>query len=668
MSDHIKSIFRDKIPPFKKWRLLPKVLNSKERVVFFVALAVFFISLIFCSVSFYLSKTEIMPAYGGSYSEGMVGYPRFLNPIYSSTSDVDRDMVTLLFSGLLNYDFTKGFVPNLMDDITEDGGVFKMKLKDDLKWSDGEKITARDVVFTVKAIQDPGYRSPLRPDWIGVEVKEISELEVEFRLERPSVAFINKLSLKLIPSHIWEDIPPQNFPLSRYNLDPVGSGPYRVKETVEDRSGNITSFILERNPYYHGKKPYIEEIKLNFFENDEEVMIAARRGDIDGFSAITPKDYREVISKTGFQAYRFQMPRYFAIFFNLDNEDIDRDMRIALDLAVNKDAVIEEALAGRGQRVYSPVLPQIYKLDIEETTEFDPEKAKDILESMGLELRDNGFRSEVIREASSFLFQEDLNAGSQGEEVRALQNCLIFLTEEDPDIFPDGNITGFYGQDTREAVNRLQEKYREEILDPGGFRRGTGMVGESTRTKLNEVCAEIPEEVIEPVFIITTVDQPLMIQTAEAIKSQWEAVGIRAEITVYDRTSLERDVIKPRNYDMLLFGKAFEAIPDLFPFWHSSQRSEFGLNLSMYENEETDSLIERLRAETDKDERALLLKEINSLIIEDVPAIFLYNPDYLYFISSRISGMSPGRIVNPSNRFSNIENWYIKTKRSIKER
>ncbi len=669
MSDHIKSIFRDKIPPFKKWRLLPRVLNNKERVIFFTALVVFFVSLILCSTSFYLSKTERIPAYGGSYSEGMVGYPRFLNPIYSSTSDVDRDMTTLLFSGLLSYDFTRGFIPNLMEDITEDGGVFKIRLKDNLKWSDGEKITARDVIFTVKAIQDPEYRSPLRPDWIGVKIKEISELEVEFQLEQPSMAFINKLSLKLIPSHIWEEIPPQNFPLSRYNLDPVGSGPYRVKETVEDRSGNITSFILERNPYYHGKKPYIEEIKLDFFENEKELMIAAKRGDIDGFSAITPKDYREVISMTGFQAYRFQMPRYFAIFFNLDNEDINRDMRFALDLAVKKNIVIENALAGRGQKVYSPVLPQIYKLDIEEINEFNPEKAEDILESMGLKLRNNGFRSKVIREAFSFSFEEDLSSSSQGEEVRALQNCLIFLTEEDPDIFPDGKVTGFYGQDTREAVNRFQEKYREEILDPGGFKRGTGMVAESTRAKLNEICTEIPEEVIEPIITITTVDQPLMIQTAEEVKNQWEAIGVRTDIAIYDRTSLERDVIKPRNYDMLLFGKAFEAIPDLFPFWHSSQKSEFGLNLSMYENEGADSLIEQLRTETNKEERSLILKEINNLIIEDVPAIFLYNPDYLYFISSRISGVSPGRIINPSNRFLNIENWYIKTKKSItKER
>ncbi len=665
MFEHIKLKLKGKIPPVRKWRFLPKVLGRRERFAFFAAFSIFVVSLLICSVSFFLSGTERVPAFGGSYSEGMVGYPRFLNPVYSSTSDVDRDIVTLLFSGLIYYDFNRGFVPNLIEDISEEDRMIHMKLREDLRWSDGEKLTAKDVVFTIKVLQDPEYRSPLRPDWIGIEVEEISEFEVGFRLEQPSVAFINKLSLKIIPKHIWEDIPPQNFSLSRYNLDPVGSGPYRIKSSTEDRGGNTVSIVLEPNPYYHGKSPYIEEISILFFGSEEDVLAAARRGDIDGFSTIAPRDYRATVTRTGFKAYRLQIPRYFALFFNLQNEEIDRDMRAALNLAIDKEAIIESVLAGRGERVDSPVLPKLYRLDIEDRSEFNPELAAEILESAGLTLNEAGFRSRIIREGMTFSFSEDLTAGSQGEEVRILQKCLIFLTDEHPDLFPDGNVTGFYGQDTREAVIRFQEAYREDVLDPSGFSRGTGMVGESTRDKLNEVCSEIPEESIEPILTITTIDQPLMIQTAEKIKEQWEVLGVRVEIETRDRTTLERDVIKPRNYDILLFGKAFEAIPDLFPFWHSSQRSEFGLNLSMYGNDEVDALIERSRIETDRNERTALLKEMSGLILDDIPAVFLYNPDYLYFVSPKVSGVKPGRIINPSDRFRGVEDWYIRTKRSI---
>ncbi len=665
MFEHIKLKLKGKVPPIKKWRFLPRVLGRKERFVFFAAFSIFIISLAVCSVSFFLSGTERVPAFGGSYSEGMVGYPRFLNPIYSSTSDVDRDIVSLLFSGLMYYDFNRGFVPNLIEDVSDEDGMLRLRLRDGLRWSDGERMTAKDVVFTIKVLQDPEYRSPLRPDWIGIEVEEISELEIGFRLEQPSVAFINKLSLKIIPKHIWEDIPPQNFALSRYNLDPVGSGPYRIKSSTEDRGGNTVSLVLEPNPYYHGKSPYIEEISILFFGSEEDVLAAGRRGEIDGFSTIAPRDYRATVARTGFKAYRLQIPRYFALFFNLENEEIDRDIRAALNLAIDKEAIIESVLAGRGERVDSPVLPKLYRLDIDDRSEFDPETAVDILESAGLTLNEAGFRSRITREGMTFSFRDDLTAGSQGDEVRTLQKCLLFLTEEHPALFPDGNVTGFYGQDTREAVIRFQEIYREDVLDPSGFSRGTGMVGESTRDKLNEVCSEIPEESIEPVFVITTIDQPLMIQTAEKVKEQWEKLGVRVEIDVRDRATLERDVIKPRNYDILLFGKAFEAIPDLFPFWHSSQRSEFGLNLSMYGNDDVDSLIERSRIEADREERATLLEEINGLILDEIPAVFLYNPDYLYFVSPKVSGVKPGRIINPSDRFRGVEDWYIRTKRSI---
>ena len=99
----------------------------------------------------------------------------------------------------------------MVDEILEDGETFRLRLKDDLKWSDGERITSDDIIFTIKTIQDPEYRSPLRPDWVGVDVEKLSDLEVIFKLEQRSAVFENKLSLKIIPSHIWKDISRKTF-------------------------------------------------------------------------------------------------------------------------------------------------------------------------------------------------------------------------------------------------------------------------------------------------------------------------------------------------------------------------------------------------------------------------------------------------------------------------
>jgi peptide/nickel transport system substrate-binding protein len=105
-------------------------------------------------------------------------------------------------------------------------------------------------------------------------------------------------------------------------------------------------------------------------------------------------------------------------------------------------------------------------------------------------------------------------------------------------------------------------------------------------------------------------------------------------------------------------------IPDPFPFWHSSQKKDPGLNLGLYENKKVDKLLEENRQNLDKEKRAELLKEFQEILIEEAPAVFLYNPDYLYFVSKEIKGIKPGIITTPSQRFSNIEQWYIKTKRA----
>jgi ABC-type transport system substrate-binding protein len=117
---------------------------------------------------------------------------------------------------------------------------------------------------------------------------------------------------------------------------------------------------------------------------------------------------------------------------------------------------------------------------------------------------------------------------------------------------------------------------------------------------------------------------------------------------------------------MILFGNAYDAIIDPFSFWHSSQVTEFGLNLAMYQNKDTDTLLEMLRIENEDDQKLVLLEKIQETILEKYPAIFLCSVDYLYFAFDGVGGIEPTTIINPSHRFSKIENWYTETKRIIK--
>jgi len=113
----------------------------------------------------------------------------------------------------------------------------------------------------------------------------------------------------------------------------------------------------------------------------------------------------------------------------------------------------------------------------------------------------------------------------------------------------------------------------------------------------------------------------------------------------------------------LLVGEVLGLIPDPFPFWHSSQKKDPGLNLADYENKDVDTLLEEARRSLSEAERKEKLERFQNLLIDDAPAVFLYTQNYLYLISKEINGFDVKRISDLSQRFSEIEEWYIKTKR-----
>ena len=156
-------------------------------------------------------------------------------------------------------------------------------------------------------------------------------------------------------------------------------------------------------------------------------------------------------------------------------------------------------------------------------------------------------------------------------------------------------------------------------------------------------------------------------RTAELLKEQWGKIGIEIEIKSYLISELDREIIGPRNFEMLLFGESLSIIPDPFPFWHSSQNEEPWLNLTGYKDDDADYLLEEARIDMDPKTRSQKLQNFQDILVKDSPCVFLFNPDYLYFVSDKIKGIEEGIIVSPSKRFNNIENWYINTKRVWKE-
>lgn len=648
-----------KFPTFLHWKQFFKILSSKEKFSFFSFILLAFVSAISLACAFYFKNTIVVPADDGSYTEGIIGQPRFLNPIYSGSNSADRDITQLLFSGLLAYDKDGNIVGNLADyKISDDGKTYEFFLKDNLHWSDGRPIIADDALYTISIIQDPAYKSTLRTQWIGVTTEKISDSSFRLKLKDPSAKFLEYCTLKILPQHIWNSIDAENFPLSEFNLHPIVSGQYMVEKILLNKDQSVSSVTLGRNAAYQGQKPHFKSIIFTFFNDYTSLAAAFKHGRVQGFVS-SPDIAGNKFS--GAVDYAYTLARYYAIFFNQEKNDAlsDAAVRKALAYAINKQEIIEKALGSKGIIVDSPVLPQIYGVDSPTANyAYDPQKAAQILDENGYKQGEGGVRSKTTSRNPAFQFAKNMTAGSTlTADIKEMQKCLK------REVMPDLEANGNFGPKTTEAVKLFQERYRAEILDPQETKEPTGDVKQATRDKLNEVCFPSGDETTALTINLTIANQEPFITVAQIIKAQWAAIGVTANIEAKDITALERDIAKPRNYQALLFGQALEMIPDPYPFWSSSQKNDPGLNLALYQNENADKLLDEIRQSNDKTIRKQKLNEFQNIVNEEVPAIFLYNPNYIYTVSQNVKDIKAGVIADPSQRFANVSDWYISTKR-----
>ena len=164
-------------------------------------------------------------------------------------------------------------------------------------------------------------------------------------------------------------------------------------------------------------------------------------------------------------------------------------------------------------------------------------------------------------------------------------------------------------------------------------------------------------------FDLYTGDTPDLKQAAEMVKSSWANLGVAVTIKIFEPSDLYQNVIRPRKYDALLFGESIGKDRDLYAFWHSSERNSPGLNVSMYTNTKADALLENIRTTSDDRIKATKYAQFEQIIRTDIPAVFLYAPDFIYVVPKSIHHMELGSITTPTDRWSSISEWYIETQK-----
>jgi len=231
----IMQLNKKKLPTWNQLKQLPKFLNRIEKLEFVLALIILLAAGGSLAWRLYAKNTNLGPAYGGTYTEGLIGSPHLINPILAST-DVDRDLVRLIFSGLMKFDDEGNIVPDLASGYTVDPTqtTYTFELRDNARWHDDNPITADDVIFTINSIKNGEYGSPFKNSLSGITVSKISDRIVQFRMDRPFSSFLSIMTIGIIPEHLWYSIPAFSASLADLNIKPTGSGPYKFKSLTRD--------------------------------------------------------------------------------------------------------------------------------------------------------------------------------------------------------------------------------------------------------------------------------------------------------------------------------------------------------------------------------------------------------------------------------------------------
>ena len=379
------------------------------------------------------------PAYGGTYVEGVAGVPQYLNPVIAAT-DVDSDIARLVFSGLTRYDQTGAIVSDLASAFhTESNGrIWTFDIREDATWQDGQPVTADDVVFTVKLLQDRGYVGPYSDAFRGVSVARVAPRTVRFTLPDVYGPFADSTTVPLLPAHILGNVPYAELPRQPFNANPIGTGPFRVAEV------DARQIVLVRNDDFYRtrparNRPYLDRVILRFYPDSTEALLALSRGEIDGVGSLSSQDAERARSLKGAVLYSLPTDNFVSLFLNVRPDRVvfrDRAVRQAIATAIDRGRVLRLAADGRGTVAdeFVPSSSWAYVKDVARYT-FSTEDAAALLDQAdwkdhdGDGIRDKGGQKlaftistsdEPARTAAATEIQRDLNAVGMMVTVKSM--------------------------------------------------------------------------------------------------------------------------------------------------------------------------------------------------------------------------------------------------------
>lgn len=610
-----------------------------ERIVLGIFAGLLIVSFLMLLRQFYVQNTTNVAVRGGTYIEGSVGEVQPINPWFITGNDVNRDIVSLIFSGLQKYDPETGTV---IDDlarlnVSRDNRVYTATLKPNLEWHDSmpehpHPVTADDVIFTFKTIQNPEFPNPiLKQNFQGIEIEKIDNQTVRFRLSKPYSFFSSNLTLGLLPAASFEGVPVKKLDQTLdFGFHPIGAGPYSfVSLQQTDLSTEVT---VKRFDRYRLPEYKIDRMVLRVFPDYSALLT-----DITNLNGVrlAPRNEKGLpILPRHFRPMSYTLPQYVALFFNLDHPIVaDRGVRLGLQLATNKQEIADSI--HETQIVDTPLM----EIDTGDWRyRFDSNAAK------GAFFESSWNVPEKIR-LQRLLEQRETNAvgplagtpriallGTGGiltitgsTKNLALPVSVNGIRVQTGTRLPDGTIktlsgswivrlkTGNGGSGTLRVGNNLVQmtNAKDDVIDTAYLERITAakifsraseeqsLLGKFVLSKTlpendpgivtvqdlylengylrRKLATDPPHTRVDDkgrklsLTILTSTVPASYKDVAAVLKKQWEDVGVNVTVDIPESKKEFEEKLLGRNYDILLFGQALFDNLDSYPYWHSSQ-------------------------------------------------------------------------------------------------
>ncbi|HEY8695166.1 MAG TPA: ABC transporter substrate-binding protein [Chloroflexota bacterium] len=379
------------------------------RLQLLLSLAGALIVAVLVSTRAYSSNTQAVPDVGGAYVEGITGQPKFLNPLLAATTDYPaQSLDALIFSGLVKDDPSGQPKPDLAESwtISPDGKQYTFYLRPTARWQDDQPVTADDVIYTVSTIQASDF--PGNPDlaaaWQGVEVSKLDDLTVQFARSEPFAPFLDYASVGLLPAHLLAQTAPKSLPSELFNRQPVGSGPYKLRQM------DLRSATLEVADGYYATKPYISRLVFRFYKDDAAVSQALLRGEVQGDWHVDAVQATTLSVSPNLKLYQAVQPSFDGLCFNLNDALMSRlEVRQAIAYGIDREALGRQFMGGLAEVDDGPIAFTSWAFDSGiQRYAYDPNQAASLLDKGGWGRGADGMRSRAGQRLAPVILVADL--------------------------------------------------------------------------------------------------------------------------------------------------------------------------------------------------------------------------------------------------------------------